>query len=1092
MAMEMSIREINSQYDPKKLEEKIRKFWENKNIPEKVAQFKMGRKKFYLLDGPPYANQVAHVGHIKTRVLKDVWVKLKAMQGFNVWLQPGFDCHGLPIENIVERELKIKSKKDIEEMGVDKFIELCREKALGNEQKWLEMYRILGDWRGWHQPYMTLENYYIESGWWTVKQLFKRGMLVQGEKSTFWCPHCVDKNAKVLTSNGVLKRMKELENCWTHHSVIGFNEKNNELAIGTIKKYFKNRKEQVAKLSTSETGRWIIASFDHPFWVKGRGWVQLKNIVPGDKVAVFPHVEVEEENVPERTIIEEDDIEKFVTSLELKMGRKRIGNTVVRYADLVCIDKKTIDDKIRKLKGMGCTKKEIQKEIFVEEKVKVSISTIQNVNKIKRKNRILEYVIKELKNKKLLPLTTKNPQLSILARLVGHIFGGGSLFFTGKKRVNVVVVFTGDKNDLQTISHDLKELGFSDENIKTVLVKSVVNGNGYTTQLRTNSISLIALLATLGVPIGDKTKNSFEVPKWVFNSPKHIIREFLAAYFGSELERIKLRNRSFDTLKFYLHKDKAIVDSGINFVKQINRLLKKFGVKIVNIRKSSTYVRRDGTKTIKISAIFSSSDENLLNFCKRVGYRYCQECEHLAAYVREYLEIKKKWKRKEIDIRNKIHKLRKIGLGPKEISSQLRINLSYVERIYEKPESVIEDKFPSFNEWVKNSSIRKGLVWETVEKIEALDVREVRDLSVKNLHSFIVNGFVTHNCETALAGYEVTDSYAEVKDPYIYVKFPIKGKKNEYILIFTTTPWTLVSNVAIAVRPDKYYVRVKVGNDVLILAEERVESVLKELCNLEYEIQEKFLGKDIEGVKYLPVLETPVQQKLKAEANAHKIILSIPVLKSKSYKHALEMKDKAKEEEFFDFVTTDEGSGCVHTAPGHGPEDYYVGLHYNLPVVSPVDSEGKFTKEAGEFKGMFVKDADKLIAEKLEKKGLLLHFGWITHSYPLCWRCKSPLVYRLSKQWFFSVDTIKEKMIKANNAIRWLPKFGRERMHNWLIDVVDWCVSRQRYWGIPLPIWICEKCGKKEVIGSESELREKASGKLPKKLDLHKHVVDNI
>jgi len=187
-----------------------------------------------------------------------------------------------------------------------------------------------------------------------------------------------------------------------------------------------------------------------------------------------------------------------------------------------------------------------------------------------------------------------------------------------------------------------------------------------------------------------------------------------------------------------------------------------------------------------------------------------------------------------------------------------------------------------------------------------------------------------------------------------------------------------------------------------------------------------------------------------------------------------------------------EGSGAVHTAPGHGPEDHIIGLHYNLPVVSPLDEQGRYTEETGEFKGIFVKDADKMIAERLEKKNLLLHFGWVTHAYPLCWRCKSPLVFRVSKQWFFKVDKIKGKMMKENQKVRWLPDFGKERFHNWLDDAVDWCISQQRYWGIPLPIWICGKCGDIDVIGSFAELQKRSTKKLPKDADLHKNVVDKI
>ncbi|MBI2547389.1 MAG: isoleucine--tRNA ligase [Candidatus Aenigmarchaeota archaeon] len=531
------IKEVRGHYNPAEIETRIREYWESKGIPQRLSKLDTKRKKFYLLDGPPYVNNVAHVGHVKTTSSKDIWSKFKLMQGFSSWFQPGFDTHGLPIENMVEKKIGVKSKKDIERIGIEKFIEECKSFATGNEKIWLDLYKKLGAWRGYTEPYLTYKNSYIESGWWTVKNLAEKGMLVEGEKSTFWCSHC----------------------------------------------------------------------------------------------------------------------------------------------------------------------------------------------------------------------------------------------------------------------------------------------------------------------------------------------------------------------------------------------------------------------------------------------------------------------------------------------------------------------------------------------------------------------------GTALSGYEVSDSYAEVKDPYVYVKFPVKGRQHEYIVAFTTTPWTLVSNVALAVHPTEYYVKVKVGNEVYIIAEKRVDAVLKDLIKIEkYEILEKFLGKELDGLTYLPVFNVPTQEKLKKESNAHRVIMSIPVLKSKSYKHGVLEKAKKMKESFFDFVTNEEGSGIVHTAPGHGPEDHYMGEHYKLPSVSPVDDEGKFTKEAGQFTGIFVKDADKIIVDELEKNNLLLHFGWVTHSYPLCWRCKTPLIYRLSKQWFFTIDTIKDLMIKENKKVRWLPSFGQERLRNWLDDAVDWCISRQRYWGIPLPVWVCEKCGKKEIIGGLDELKEKATKKLPKDIDLHKHVVDGI
>jgi len=518
------------------IEDKVRSYWEEKKIPYRLTAIDRKKPKFYLLDGPPYVNAEAHVGHAKTTTYKDIWSKFKLMQGYFSWFQPGFDCHGLPIENMVEKELNLTSKKDIvEKIGVERFIELCREKAHGNEKLWLELYKKLGAWRGYQEPYLTLENYYIESAWWSIKKIAESGLLYEGEKPTYWCPHC----------------------------------------------------------------------------------------------------------------------------------------------------------------------------------------------------------------------------------------------------------------------------------------------------------------------------------------------------------------------------------------------------------------------------------------------------------------------------------------------------------------------------------------------------------------------------QTALSGYEVTDSYKQLTDPYVYVKFPFEGKKNEFIVIFTTTPWTLVSNIAIAVKGDEDYVKVKYKGEILILAEKRVKA-LEELIGEKLEIVERIKGKELDGLRYLPVLEVPVQQKLHEDQRTHRIYLSIPVLKSKSYKHGVLEKAEKMKEEFFDFVNIEEGSGAVHVATGHGPEDYYLGQHYELPVVSPVDDESRFTDEAGKFKGLFVLDANKAIIEELKKNGFLLYNGNITHAYPVCWRCKTPLIFRMTKQWFISIEPIKEKMLEAIEKVRWLPAFSKERFENWVKDASDWCISRQRYWGIPLPIWKCKNCGHTEVIGSLSELKEKAIKNLPDSIDLHKHIVDKI
>ena len=178
------------QYDQKKIESEILQFWEKEKIPERLAEQRKNAKPFFLLDGPPYANAQPHVGHVKTTACKDIWSRYKQMQGFRSYFQAGFDCHGLPTEVMVEKELGIESKRDIEKLGIEKFDAKCLEKVLNTEKGWMEYYRLLGAWRYYNEPYFTYKDSYIESGWWTLKQMHEKGLLYEGEKPVYWCPHC--------------------------------------------------------------------------------------------------------------------------------------------------------------------------------------------------------------------------------------------------------------------------------------------------------------------------------------------------------------------------------------------------------------------------------------------------------------------------------------------------------------------------------------------------------------------------------------------------------------------------------------------------------------------------------------------------------------------------------------------------------------------------------------------------------------------------------------------------------------------------------------------------------------------------------------
>jgi isoleucyl-tRNA synthetase len=311
-------------------------------------------------------------------------------------------------------------------------------------------------------------------------------------------------------------------------------------------------------------------------------------------------------------------------------------------------------------------------------------------------------------------------------------------------------------------------------------------------------------------------------------------------------------------------------------------------------------------------------------------------------------------------------------------------------------------------------------------------------------------------CETPLSSHEVSLGYKDVKDPSVYVKMKVKGEDNTHFLVWTTTPWTLISNVALAVNSNIEYVKVEHHGEKLILAEARL-GVLGD----EYTVLEKFKGSALAGKEYERLYD---------------------------YHHPSEKGWYVIEGEF---VTTEDGSGIVHIAPAYGEDDYQIGRKYGLPTIHPVDKSGEFGPEVTAWAHKFVKDADPEIIANLKHRGILYKKETHLHSYPHCWRCSSPLLYYARESWYIRTTAYAQRMIDLNKTIRWIPaEVGSGRFGNWLEENKDWALSRDRFWGTPLPIWLCEGCGIQKCVGSVQELKEGKN--LPDPLDLHKPYVDGV
>ncbi len=319
-------------------------------------------------------------------------------------------------------------------------------------------------------------------------------------------------------------------------------------------------------------------------------------------------------------------------------------------------------------------------------------------------------------------------------------------------------------------------------------------------------------------------------------------------------------------------------------------------------------------------------------------------------------------------------------------------------------------------------------------------------------------------CGTPLADHEVAQGYKDTEDPSVYVRLPLKDEPHTALLVWTTTPWTLPANVAVAAHPKVTYVKVRRalpdgGEEFLIVARPLLEKVFRDE---EVEVVAEFPGKALKGKKYQPLFTFVPPDK-----PAHFVVLA-------------------------DFVTTEDGTGLVHMAPAFGGDDMEMARQYDLPVINTVKPDGTIVEAVRPWAGMFFKDADPLIIEDLQKRGLMFRAETYTHSYPFCWRCGTPLLYYARPTWYIRTTAKKDRLVALNEKINWVPKHIKHgRFGNWLENNVDWALGRERYWGTPLPVWECQECGHQHAVGSVAELSEMA-GKDLSDLDLHRPYVDEV
>ena len=327
-------------------------------------------------------------------------------------------------------------------------------------------------------------------------------------------------------------------------------------------------------------------------------------------------------------------------------------------------------------------------------------------------------------------------------------------------------------------------------------------------------------------------------------------------------------------------------------------------------------------------------------------------------------------------------------------------------------------------------------------------------------------------CQTSLSSAEVgyEGSYKEVQDPSLHFKLKRADSQNEFFLVWTTMPFTIITDTMLAVHPEAKYAKVKVGDEIWILAKQRVEPVMQELGITKYAITETTMGKNIEGTKY----DYPLKDKIPKQAELEDTHALVHTVISE------------------DFVDVNTATGVVHLSPGNGEDDFWAAQRRGIPVFAPFDDEVKFTKDAGSFTGVFARDTDRLVIEELRNRNALVKVNKVKHEYPTCWRSHDKLVWLARKEYFLRTDKINTKVLEAAEKTTYYFDEPKNRFVAFLKEGKPWCISRERIWGAPLPIWSCESCGQKRVIASKKELVADALEKVPKNFELHKPWVDRV